>query len=179
MDAGVEALKKAKAQLQRYRQSVLKAAVEGRLTEVWRKEHPEVEPAEKLLKEILKERYPTYEQKEFQSHDIKSLSDLPSDWIWTNGNTVFNFITSGSRGWAKYYSDQGPIFLRIGNLDHDNISLDLTNIQRVKPPLGAEGIRTRVMPDDILISITADVGMCFRRSKFDPRRRSDFDPLLS
>ena len=50
LDAGVEALQKAKAQLRRYRQAVLKAAVEGRLTEEWRKAHPEVEPAEKLLK---------------------------------------------------------------------------------------------------------------------------------
>ena len=50
LDAGVEELKKAKAQLQRYRQSVLKAAVEGRLTEEWRKAHPDVEPAEKLLR---------------------------------------------------------------------------------------------------------------------------------
>jgi len=33
LDAGVEALQKAKVQLRRYRQSVLKAAVEGRLTE--------------------------------------------------------------------------------------------------------------------------------------------------
>ena len=45
LDAGVEALQRAKAQLRRYRQAVLKAAVEGRLTEEWRKAHPEVEPA--------------------------------------------------------------------------------------------------------------------------------------
>jgi type I restriction enzyme S subunit len=39
LDAGVEELKKAKAQLKRYRQSVLKAAFEGKLTEEWRKVH--------------------------------------------------------------------------------------------------------------------------------------------
>ena len=52
LDAGVEALQRAKAQLRRYRQAVLKTAVEGRLTEEWRKVHPEVEPAEKLLERI-------------------------------------------------------------------------------------------------------------------------------
>ncbi len=53
LDAGVAALQKAKAQLWRYRQAVLTTAVDGKLTEEWRKEHPEVEPAEKLLKRIL------------------------------------------------------------------------------------------------------------------------------
>jgi len=37
LDAGVEALKKVKAELKRYRQSVLKHAFEGKLTEEWRK----------------------------------------------------------------------------------------------------------------------------------------------
>ncbi len=49
LDAGVEALRRARSQLQRYRQSVLQAAVEGRLTAEWRDAHPEVEPAEELL----------------------------------------------------------------------------------------------------------------------------------
>jgi type I restriction enzyme S subunit len=47
----------------------------------------------------------------------------------------------------------------MGNLDHDTIQLDLSDVQRVQPPDGAEGLRTRVAAGDILISITADVGM--------------------
>ncbi len=39
LDAGVEALKKIKLQLKRYRQSVLKAAFEGKLTADWREAH--------------------------------------------------------------------------------------------------------------------------------------------
>lgn len=38
LDAGIESLKKAKLQLKHYRQSLLKAAFEGKLTEEWRKE---------------------------------------------------------------------------------------------------------------------------------------------
>jgi len=38
LDAGVEALKKIKSQLKRYRQAILKYAFEGKLTEEWRKE---------------------------------------------------------------------------------------------------------------------------------------------
>jgi type I restriction enzyme S subunit len=44
-------------------------------------------------------------------------------------------------------------------LDHDSISLDLREIQRIQPPQDSEGVRTRVQANDILISVTADVGM--------------------
>jgi type I restriction enzyme, S subunit len=81
------------------------------------------------------------------------------DWDTKTGNEIFPFITSGSRWWAKYYSDSGSIFIRVGNLDHDTIELDLSNIQYVTPPDDAESKRTRVQVGDILISITADVGM--------------------
>ncbi len=80
-------------------------------------------------------------------------------WKITKGKEIFSFITSGSRGWASHYAASGAIFLRIGNLDHETIDLDLSDIQYVNPPEGAEGIRTRVQLHDILISITADVGM--------------------
>src|ERR1035438_1632315 len=84
---------------------------------------------------------------------------LPHGWAWTNSDALFGFVTSGSRGWAKYYRETGAKFLRVGNLDRDRIRLDLRDIQHVQPPDGAEGTRTRVLPGDILISITADVGM--------------------
>jgi type I restriction enzyme S subunit len=72
---------------------------------------------------------------------------------------LFYFVTSGSRGWAQHYSNDGAIFIRVGNLDRHTISLNFKSAQRVQPPLGAEGTRTRVYPKDILISITADIGM--------------------
>jgi hypothetical protein len=46
LDAGVAALTRAKANLKRYRASVLKAAVEGHLTAAWRAEHPGTEDNE-------------------------------------------------------------------------------------------------------------------------------------
>jgi type I restriction enzyme S subunit len=80
-------------------------------------------------------------------------------WQQRNGSEVFPFITSGSRGWSSYYSTQGALFLRVGNLNHFTIDLDLNQIQYVNPPINAEGKRTRIEVGDILISITADVGM--------------------
>jgi type I restriction enzyme, S subunit len=86
------------------------------------------------------------------------MSDLPSGWARATTGELFTFVTSGSRGWAKYYTDHGAPFIRIGNLRRESIALNLADIQRVNPPAGAEGVRTRVASNDILISITADLG---------------------
>lgn len=64
LDEAVDNLKRVKANLKRYKASVLKAAVEGKLTEEWRKKHPAVEPAEKLLERILAERRKRWEETE-------------------------------------------------------------------------------------------------------------------
>ena len=67
-------------------------------------------------------------------------------------------VTSGSRGWAKYYSDEGAKFIRIGNLTRDSISIKLEDVQYVMLPDTAEGRRTRLKKNDVLVSITADLG---------------------
>lgn len=92
------------------------------------------------------------------TEDWREGKDLP-EWEEIRSSDLFSFVTSGSRGWAKYYSETGSLFLRIGNLDHFTVHLDLRKKQYVNPPFGSEGLRTRVQKNDILISITADVGM--------------------
>lgn len=70
--------------------------------------------------------------------------------------TRLDFLTSGSRGWAEYYRDRGSIFLRIQNVRHDE--LDLSDVAFVHAPETAEAKRTRILPGDVLLSITADLG---------------------
>jgi len=67
-------------------------------------------------------------------------------------------VTSGSRGWAQYYSERGAIFVRIGNLTRNHIKIDLNDVQYVELPDDAEGRRTKLRPNDVLVSITADLG---------------------
>ena len=50
-------------------------------------------------------------------------------------------------------------FIRMGNLQRGQLSLNLTSVQFVNLPQTAEGKRTRLTPGDLLISITADLGM--------------------
>jgi type I restriction enzyme S subunit len=142
VNAACNRLAKVPKILKRFRQSVLAAACFGSLTADWRDCHPEIEPAEQL-----------------GNGSPPSDIDLPSTWSWLLSACAFNYVTSGSRGWARYYSEEGPLFIRVGNLNHESIELDLRSTQRVSPPKSAEGRRTRVCKGDILVSITADVGM--------------------
>jgi len=86
------------------------------------------------------------------------LGEVPSHWEVRLLRTLTPFVTSGSRWWAQYYSDQGAIFLRIGNLSRKSIDLRFDDIQFVSPPKGAEMERTMVQKGDVLISITAYIG---------------------
>ena len=66
------------------------------------------------------------------------------------------FLTSGSRGWAKYFTDEGEYFITIKNVKNCKITLD--DVQHIAPPDNAEAKRTKVQAGDLLISITADLG---------------------
>lgn len=167
LDAGVAALRRVQANLKRYRASVLKAAFVGALvpTEaaLARRDGRSFETGEQYIQRVLAERRQSGigagGYREPLELDAAALSRLPEGWSWLAADALFCLVTSGSRGWAKYYSSGGAPFLRIGNLDHENIRLDLDDVQHVTPPASAEGVRTAVQPNDILISITADVGM--------------------
>ena len=79
LDEGVAALKRAEANLERYRASVLKAAVEGRLTEEWRKENPPEETGEDLLRRILAKRRTRWEAEQLAKFEAKGRKP-PKNW---------------------------------------------------------------------------------------------------
>ena len=55
-------------------------------------------------------------------------------WEEKLSGQLFSYVTSGSRGWAKYYSEEGALFIRMGNLSHETIELNLSEVQHVKLP---------------------------------------------
>lgn len=80
----------------------------------------------------------------------------PMQWPIGNLSEYIKFLTSGSRGWAKYFTDTGEYFITIKNVKNGKIALD--NMQHISPPDNAEAKRTKVQEGDLLISITADLG---------------------
>ncbi|EOL8946400.1 restriction endonuclease subunit S [Cronobacter dublinensis] len=89
---------------------------------------------------------------------VEWLGNVPEHWQIKRCKNLFEFVTSGSRGWAGFYSDEGDLFFRITNLTRDSINPKLDAIQYVTPPKGSEGERSKIKENDLLISITADLG---------------------
>lgn len=96
-----------------------------------------------------------------ETHEFKDspLGRIPVEWDVRNINSMSDFVTSGARGWAQYYGDEGAVFLRIGNLTRDHINMRFDDTVFVRPPGSAKGLRTLVAPGDVLISVTADLGI--------------------
>jgi type I restriction enzyme S subunit len=80
----------------------------------------------------------------------------PKGWETKSLSEEIEFLTSGSRGWAEFYSDSGQKFIRIQNVR--NGLLNFNEVQYVNPPDNREAARTKVRENDLLISITADLG---------------------
>ena len=78
------------------------------------------------------------------------------EWQEVKLKDLLTFLTSGSRGWAKYYVPVGDTFLRIQNVGNNKLMID--DVAFINAPVGAEAERTRVKAGDILLSITADLG---------------------
>lgn len=67
-------------------------------------------------------------------------------------------ITSGPRGWSDRAASTGSLFLRITNVQRNDIELDMSDKLFVDAPNSAEARRVRVRKGDVLVSITADIG---------------------
>ncbi len=96
LDAGINELHKAQSQLKRYRQSVLKAAFEGKLTETWRAvDQAKIEPT----------------------------GDLPNGWIWV---TVEKIAQKIHYGYTESATNDpiGPKFLRITDIQNNSVNWD-------------------------------------------------------
>lgn len=102
-------LEKVPVILKRFRQSVLTAAVTGKLTEKWREEHPEVESAEVLIT--------SYSFK--INNDFKEIYNIPDTWHWCAlGNWAAlsrGRFSIRPRNDPKYYNGKYP-FIQIGDL---------------------------------------------------------------
>ena len=81
----------------------------------------------------------------------------PKGWTEHRLDEYITFLTSGSRGWAQYFTDEkNELFITIKNVKNNHIILG--DIQYVDAPENKEAERTKVKTGDLLISITADLG---------------------
>ena len=144
LDAGVAALAEARAGLDRYRQSVLKAATEGALTADWRAAHPDAEPTSALLARVTDERRAQWEADQLAKYEVKGqtpsknwqarykppaepetedLPDAPDGWAWASVDQLAALedraITDGPFGSnlkTAHYTESGPRVIRLQNI---------------------------------------------------------------
>lgn len=111
LDKGVETLQIIKEQLAVYRQAVLKRAFEGKFTEQWRSEHPEIENSfQTLLDSILSDGH----KEKYESEKNIKLSKLPNLWKWIRIGDISNGPEYGT---SKKSEKEGKIpVIRMGNL---------------------------------------------------------------
>ena len=124
LEAGVADLKRAKKQLQRYRQSVLQAAVEGRLTKDWREER-DTESADKLLSRADEaEETNKYKKRgKMTSLDDAYTYPLPQGWAWAQVGDVAKNIRYGTSEKATK-QDSGLPMLRMGDISDGKLHFD-------------------------------------------------------
>jgi type I restriction enzyme S subunit len=188
LDAGMDDLQAAGQQLERYRLSVLQAAVEGRLTADWRRAH-DPEPADQLLERILEERQDQWEERyRWERYDSKgkkppsgwksrysppeepeenTADTLPDGWCWVTIDQITQTVTKGSSpGHQGFeYKEEGIPFLRSQNVRWGQ--LDLEGIEHLDESFNEAQTKSVIEEDDVFLNIVgASIG---RAAKADER----------
>jgi type I restriction enzyme S subunit len=179
LDEGVASLRRVQTALRRYRAAVLKAAVEGKLTEAWRTQHLGVEPASELLSCISAERRARWaadqrargkdpakaRYEEPSSPDTTNLSELPTGWCWATVDQLASYeprsLQSGPFGSALHHSefqDTGILAIGIDNVLEGQFSLGREH--RISQEKYKELVRFTARPLDVLVTVMATVGRC-------------------
>ena len=140
-NAAVAALRRAQANLKRYRASVLRAACSGELVpteaELARAEGREYEPADVLLERVLAERRARWESqekrrgkyKEPAAPDTSDLPTLPDGWVWATLAQLGEVRLGRQRSPKRATGPNMRPYMRATNVTWDG--LDLTDVKEM------------------------------------------------
>lgn len=160
LDAGVETLKKTKAQLDVYRQAVLKEAFEGHLTKDWRKRNPyrnvDLQSIARKKRDYFFEKLRIKPLKYNMPDDMKLFS-LPDGWQFLQIGDIAWSIKDGPHYSPEYVPDGVP-FITGGNV-HPN-GINFSEAKKIRPELHQQLIR-RCNPEkgDMLLTKGGTTGI--------------------
>ncbi len=180
IENGERTLEQVRKLVERYRQSVLKAAVTGELTREWREQHAgELESGEALLTRILEARRQAWESAELAKMTAKNqrpnndawkkkykeppvpdsslLAELPFGWMWASVEQLSSAVVDGVHKKPNYVSSGIP-FVTVRNLTAGpGISLEKLNYITAEDH---EEFTKRTKPErgDVLVSKDGTLG---------------------
>lgn len=152
LDAGMAELTIAQKKFVQYRQSLLKSAVEGKLTATWRADNKPQENGEQLLARILVERRRRWEEKQLARFmeqdktppedwqdkypkpilpDTTDLPKLPQGWVWASLEMLGDIVSGVAKGTkrdSKIAVREVP-YLRVANVQRGY--LDLSEVKSI------------------------------------------------
>ena len=153
LDKGIAELKTAQQQLKTYRQSVLKSAFEGKLTEEWRKNNVNIDSVESLIYNLKndKKNLKTKTRSEITDEEQNELFSIPNSWKWIRNEEYLYEVKDGTHDTPKYISDGIP-FVTQKNIKNSGLTLD--DIQYISEEEHKKYYqRSNVTKGDILISM--------------------------
>jgi type I restriction enzyme, S subunit len=149
LDKGIESLTTAREQLKAYRQSVLKAAFEGKLTESWHAKHLEhVQSAADLEASLTTDG--AVNAKHVPARDLQEVARLPEEWAYFRVASLCSVVRGGSprpAGDPKYYDGHIP-FLKVADLTRATGMYLSTHTSTIKE---AGLAKTRMTPPNTLL----------------------------
>ena len=138
------------------KQSILQEAIQGKLTEEWRKQNPDVEPASELLKRIKAEKAQLIKDKKIRKEkplppitEDEIPFELPEDWVWCRLGEIFQTTSGGTpnRSNSKYWN--GSItWYKSGELNDGLLS---ANSQEKITELGLKESSATLFPEGTLL----------------------------
>ncbi len=163
IDEAKRLIDEAKETFELRRAAILDKAFRGELTGEWRKENQPTQNADNLLKYISEKKKSS--DIKINTNDLKEVNHkeypypLPEGWSWVKLGELAYYVTSGSRGWSKYYSEDGSLFIRTQDINTNKLVLN--HVAHMNLPEKVEGKRSLIEENDILTTITgANVGKC-------------------
>ncbi len=166
--------------LERFRQSVLAAALRGDLTAEWRAKNPDMEPAENLLARVRVERRRRWEEAELakmqarkkapgdgrwrekyeepEPVDTEGLPELPEGWAWASLAEVTDSARLIRYGILMPGPDYpgGIPYVKVLHMKGDTI--ETTALPRTSPEMHAQFIGATLAKGDLLLSIRGTYG---------------------
>ncbi len=150
------------------KQSILQEAIQGKLTEDWRKQNPNIESASKLLRLIKAEKEKLVLEKKIKKEKpLPPITkeeipfDLPDGWAWSKLGNLCSKTGSGStpKGGKSVYTNEGIKFIRSQNVYDEE--LVLRSIAYINETTHNKMKGTKVQSEDLLLNITGgSIGRC-------------------